>query len=127
MSDNSGTFDIRNFAQTMREITFYRTRELNRPDDSNTFFQAQRDVVKLRQKLERAFNSAVQKATRKKTEPPELWMFGLVAYRLIVEDGQSIDDVVKLSGNKLADKASELSLPIEETGEDSAYMFEKKN
>lgn len=122
----SETFDVRNFAQVMREITFYRTRELNRPDDSNSFFQAQRDVAKLRTKLERAFNSAVQKATRKKTEPPELWMFGLVAYRLIVQASMPIKEFLKFTGKNLAEQIPDMVLPLEQKEDESAYMFEKK-
>ncbi|MEO1290440.1 MAG: hypothetical protein AAFV93_22060 [Chloroflexota bacterium] len=120
-------FDIRNFAQTMREITFYRTRQINRPTDANSFWEAQQEVTKLRSKLERAFNSGVQKAKTAKTDPAELWMFGLAAYKLIAIDGTSIADVIKMSGAKLIAKAQELGFELQEDGEshESFFMFDK--
>lgn len=113
MTKEPETFDIRNFAQTMREIIFYRTRQLNRPDDANSFFQAQQEVARLRAKLEKAYRSSIQKAKRKKEAPPELWMFGAFAYTSIVLGEAQVNTLVKLSGNKLIDGAVAAGEPIE--------------
>lgn len=113
MTDKPKTFDIRNFAQTMREITFFRTRQLGEPNDPQSLWQAQREVTVLRGKLEKAFNSGVQKTKLKQQKPAELWMFGLAAYRLIVLEDDDIAYVSRLSGNKLIGYAKEFSEPIE--------------
>lgn len=128
------TFDVRNFGGTLREITFFRTRQLGRTDDAQSFWQAQQDVVALRKKLERAYNSTVQKAKHKKQITPELWIFGLFAYHKIVLEMLSLEDFQRLSNAKIAREATKLAEPIVKASEalresdeawETPYLFEK--
>lgn len=112
-TDTSETFDIRNFAQTMREIFMWRVNQLKASGDQPyeaLFFQAQNDIANVRKKLERAYKSAGQK----RGQTPDLWMFGLAAYHMVIEKQQRIDDVLNASGAKLSRLALELGQPIQE-------------
>lgn len=151
MSDKhfAGKFDARNFGGVMRELIFFRTNQLGDKETAKDLWQAQREVVVLRAKLERVYNGQFQRAKAKSGSTEfqiELWMLGLAAYVLITEEGRRLDDVRNMSGPKLVKKAVELAEPIieesssmlevwveKERPEDEAYIwqmpyfFEKKS
>jgi hypothetical protein len=142
------TFDARNYSGTLREILIFRVNQLSLVNDANDFWQAQSEVNTLRNKLQTAYNSAVQKAqmrhgfkARKSpsetmAEPlsaieyPEIWTFSAAAYDLITEQGMRLADVVNMSGAKLAQLAIEQGNLFKEKAEkegDTVYMIAKKS
>ena len=129
----SPTFLITDYAKTLREILIFRINQLSIVNSANDFWQAQSDVTLLRNKLQSAYGSAIQKAQFQKKETegvPDIWMFGAAAYELITEQGMRLSDVLNMSGNKLAQLAAEqgaiLKAKAEQDGE-GVYLFEKKS
>jgi hypothetical protein len=128
------TFMITNFSGTIREIMVFEINRKSLVNDANDFWEAQRDVNKLRNKLQDAYQSAIQKSQFQKAKKgqgvPDIWMFGAVAYDLITEQGQRLDAVLKMSGNKLAELAAQqgeaLKAKAAQDG-DGVYLFEKKS
>ena len=131
MSDNpfAGKFDARNFSGVMREILIFRMNQMGRVNTANHFWVAQQEIIKLRQKLERAYNGQLQRAKiSKNTEDVvELWAYGLAAYVLICHEGRRLDDVCKLSGPKLVKKAIEVSTPIIEKSSPLLEAWQEAN
>ena len=124
MSDNpfAGKFDVRNFGGVIREIMIFRMNQMGRVNTANHFWKAQQESVALRKKLERAYNSELERQRLSKTDSvnvavTELWMLGIAAYVLICQEGRRLDDVIKMSGPKLVKKAIEVSKPIIETSQ----------
>lgn len=130
-------FDVRNFAGVMRELLIHRINATSKGKDYNaSFWSAQNDIANLRKRLETAYRSELQKgkAVTANSYPlvgrmPEIWMFGLAAYHLLVEKGRRFDDVFNMSLSKLARLAGELGQPIVEratTEGEVPYYFPKR-
>ena len=112
-------FDVRNFGGTLREITIH---IMEKPAQSDSFFKATNQTQNLRAKLEKAYRSAIQQSPH----DYELWMFSLEAYVLIVEDGQRLDEVLRLSNTKLAKFAKKRGDELVAQGNEVAYFFQKR-
>lgn len=131
-------FDVRNFAQVLREIMTHRVIDLARgsvPEERH-FWAAQEDTAKLRKRLEDAYRSALQKnkavvgnSYPMMRDTPSTWMFALAAYEAYILYGRRFDDVMRLSLAKLAQGASEigqrLAAKAEKEGE-AAYFYAKQ-
>lgn len=120
----SDQFDTRNFAGTIREIGIclinrYKTTPDAKPED---FWKAQAELVTIRQRAEKAYKSALQKAT-KEQPAPELWAFGLAMYELIVIQKQRVPEVLAFSLSKIELMARGLSAPM--VGDDKVFLRDK--
>lgn len=127
-------FDVRSFAEVIREILNHRFAELYKvatPEQLRTagfagdlFVKAQQEIVTLRKRLERAYGSEVQKSNTL-----EVWKFGIAAYQAYVIDHQRFADIVSMSLSKLARKASDIGQTIDakaaKEGE-VAYYWQKR-
>ena len=113
MTEAIGSFDIRNFSGTLRELLILRINQMGQVNSPKHFWQAQQEITRLRARLERAYRATLQKARLHQKTPPDLWMFGLAAYELLSEQGLRLDAVLALSNARLARLALELAAPIE--------------
>lgn len=130
----SPTWDIKGYAKTLREILIFRINQFAIVNSANDFWQAQSDVTSLRNKLQDAYKSAIQKNQMQKSQQgqtiPEIWVFGAAAYDLITEQGMRLSDVLEMSGAKLAQLAAEQGAILKakaETDGESVYLFTKKS
>ena len=112
----------------------FRLNQLGHTVGEKEFWQAQSDVTLLRNKLQSAYVSAMQKAKIQKAKQgqsvPDIWMFGAVAYQFITEDGLRLKDVLEMSGAKLARLAQTEGEKFKAKAAaegDSAYMIDKKS
>lgn len=126
-------FSITNFSGTIREIFVFRINQMGLVNTKEHWDLAQVDVTNLRNKLQAAYGSAIQKAKFQKKQSegvPDIWMYGAAAYDLITEQGMRLSDVLKMSGNKLTELAAaqgaSLRAKAEQDGE-GIYLFEKKS
>ena len=120
-------FDVRNFAQVIREILMHRVMVLargNSPSAAN-FQQAQQESVNLRKRLEKAHQSVKQKS---KADMPEIWAFAGVAYREFVVEERHFEDMMRLSLTKLNKQALALEQELESESESNpiVYYWEKR-
>lgn len=119
-------FNVRSFAEVMREILTHRIIDLakGQPPTDKIFWQAQQDTSNLRKRLESASKSHQQKG-----QYLEIWMFGMAAYQAYVIYNRRLDDVLSMSLSKLARGASEIGQQIEadaiKKGE-AAYFWQKR-
>lgn len=127
----SPTFDIRLISSVMRELLIH---EMNRMAITNTaehFWQAQQDVMLIRQELETAYKSGIQKAqNQNRKEITERWMFGLLAYQRLTEDGLSLKAFLETPKARMEREAAELGKALKakaETDGESVYLFNKKS
>lgn len=125
------TFNITLFSSTMRELMIF---FINRQGLVNTeahFWQAQQDAMLIRQELETAYKSGIQKAQQqKRKEITELWMFGLLAYQRLTEDGLSLKAFLEMPYARMERQALELGKALmkkAETDGESVYLFTKKS
>jgi hypothetical protein len=138
VSEENPKFDphwnITDYAKTLREILIFRINQLAIVNSANDFWQAQSDVTNLRNKLQDAYKSAIQKSQMQKAKQgqtvPAIWMFGAAAYDLITEQGVRLSDVLEMSGAKLAQMAAGQGAMLKakaETDGESVYLFTKKS
>jgi hypothetical protein len=116
-------FDVRSFAEVMREIFTHRIIQYGGMTEAN-WDKAQKDTAAIRKRLERAYASSQQKG-----EYLDVWLFGMAAYKLFVEEHQRFDNILGMSLTKLALKASEIGQAIEAKAKQQgevAYFFPKR-
>jgi hypothetical protein len=123
-------FDVRSFAEVMREILTHRVTELARglPATEQNFWQGQAEQTELRAKLERTYRSATEKAHHGEYMP-EIWMFAMAAYQAYVVHHIHLKDVMAMSLAKLARGAAEIGKEIQAKAEQQgevAYFFPKR-
>jgi hypothetical protein len=127
-------FNVRSFAEVMREIFNHRFAELYKaatPGQLKTegyvgdlFEKAQQEIVNLRQRLESASKSHQQKDAYL-----DIWMFALAAYQAYTMYNRRFDDVMAMSLSKLARGASEIGQQLQADAEkkgEAAYFWQKR-
>jgi hypothetical protein len=131
MVEFSPEFLITNFSTTMREILIFRMNQMSHENSAEHFWQAQQDAMAIRQELETAYKSSIQKAqTQKGYEFTELWMFGLLAYQRLTEDGLRLKDFLEMPKARMERQAAELGAALKAKAEkegESVYMIKKKS
>jgi hypothetical protein len=125
------TFDIRVFSTVIRELMIYRLNQMGLVNTQEHFWQAQQDAMTIRTELETAYKSSIQKAqTQKGYEFTELWMFGLLAYQRLTEDGLRLKDFFEMPKARMERQAAELGAALKAKAEkegESVYMIKKKS
>jgi hypothetical protein len=125
------TFDIRLISSTLREILIFRINQAGLENSAEHFWQAQQDVMLIRAELQTAYNSGVQKAKMQKRQDfTELWMFGLLAYQRLTEDGLRLKDFLETPKARMEREAAELGAALKAKAEkegESVYMIRKKS
>jgi hypothetical protein len=125
------TFLITNFSSTLREILIFRINQLGVTNTEAHFWQAQQDVMLIRAELQTAYNSGIQKAKmQKRQDYTELWMFGLLAYQRLTEDGLRLKDFLEMPKARMERQAAELGAALKVKAEkegESVYMIKKKS
>lgn len=134
-------FDIKNFSGTIREIMTFLINTKGIVNTKVHFDEAQEEVVKLRNRLQDAYNSEMKKRLpyvgrlgKKPFFVPdmslEIWMYGAAAYDLITEQGRRLQDVLNMPWSDITEKAKEQGELFKKKAEqegDAAYMIKKKS
>jgi hypothetical protein len=125
------TFNIRLISSTLREVMIFLINRQGLINTAEHFWQAQQDVMLLKQELETAYKSGIQKAQQqKRTDVTELWMFGLLAYQRLTEDGLSLKAFLEMPYARMERQAAELGKALMKRAEaegELVYLFEKKS